>query len=276
MKRIAVIGHTGVVGSAIVRRAQRDGADVTGFSRSTGFDLAAPATDALDRSRPAIVFLAAALTNVDYCELHADESRRINVDGPAAIAEWCAARDIPLVFFSSDYVFDGADGPYDESRSPRPLNVYGRQKLAAEEAIAGVGAESLIVRTTGVFGAEQARKNFVLSLIDRLSRGENVQVPRDQIGTPTWADDLADAVMTVLRSESRGIMHITGASRMSRFEFARRIAAHFGLDEKRIIGVDTASLGQPAPRPLSAGLISNRLGRALMTVDEALGAFASS
>lgn len=272
MARIVIIGHTGVVGTALHRAAAREGHEVTGLSRSTGFELA---TDSPSLEGVKAVFLCAALTNVDECERNPPASRSLNVDAPARIAEECARAGARLVFYSTDYVFDGAAGPYDENALPHPINVYGRDKLAAERAIAGIlPATHAIIRTTVVFGPEHARKNFVIRLHDRLRAGETVLVPDDQLGTPTWSADLAGASLDVLREDVPGVLHIAGATRASRYDFAVRAAEILGLDATLIRRCDTPSLGQPARRPLEAGLVSVRLKRRMATMDEGLRAFA--
>lgn len=277
MRQIAIVGHTGVVGTALLRLAMRNDLDIVTASRSPQaskqFDLA---TDefSLD-ANVETVFLTAALTNVDYCEQHPDESRKTNLEGPLRIAKWCAGNGARFVFFSSDYVFDGVDGPYGEDSVPLPVNVYGRHKLEAEHAIADVLPDvHLIIRTTVVFGPEHARKNFAVRLVDQLRMGRSVSVPDDQIGTPTWSIDLAEHALELDERKSTGIVHVAGSSRVSRYDFALRAAEMFSLDASLISRCDTPSLHQPARRPMNAGLVSTRLRRRTCTMDEGLHAFA--
>ena len=195
---------------------------------------------------------------------------------PARVAAWCARNRSRLIFFSTDYVFDGTAGPYGESAQPHPLNVYGRDKLAAEVAIAGILPDAhAIVRTTVVFGPERARKNFVLRLYDQLSAGQSLLVPDDQIGTPTWSADLAEAAIALFQEKVSGVVHVAGPTLVSRYDFAVRAAEILGLDPQLLRRCRTASLDQAARRPLAAGLTSTRFNRRMHTVDEALHAFAA-
>jgi dTDP-4-dehydrorhamnose reductase len=278
MPRIAIIGHSGVVGSALHRAAVRDALEIITASRSHDadlmIDLANPAMD-LDRLTGCeTVYLCAALTNVDFCEQNTEASRSVNVDGPAQIAGWCARNDAKLVFFSSDYVFDGRHGPYDETAATNPINVYGRHKAEAEDAITRIlPKRHAIIRTTVVFGMEAARKNFAMRLFDELRAGRTVNVPDDQIGTPTWSDALAEATLRLSHVGTHGVFHVAGPSRMSRYDFALRAADILGLDGGLIRTVSTESLRQSAPRPLEAGLISAKVPQ-LPSLDSALRSFA--
>lgn len=283
MKTIAIIGHTGVVGSALVDEASRRGLEAIGVSRS-----ARPPHrqwDLLSHTPPDLpdvdaVFLTAALTNVDRCEQDPELSRAVNYDAVVRLARWCAARNVHLIFYSSDYVFDGASGPYDESATTSPINVYGGHKRDAERALAELlPNRHTILRTTVVFGFEPAAKNFALALRDRLRAGERMRVPCDQVGTPTWSRDLAAASFDLVQAGARGIFHVAGATRLSRADFARIAARTFELDENLVESVTTAELAQPAARPLSAGLVSSRLagviGRPMLELADALRRFAS-
>src|SRR5260221_13236216 len=210
MVRTAIIGHTGVVGNALQRHALHEGLDVVSLSRASDadvvFDLVADdvALDALGSVDT--IFLCAALTNVDFCEKNPEASRAVNVDGPRRVAQWCARNHAQLFFFSTDYVFDGLAGPYDETASPNPLNAYGRHKLEAELAIAqALPRAQAVVRTTWVFGRERGRKNFAVRLLDEMRAGRRGTVPDDQIGTPTGSGDFAGAPRSVYRAAFPGV-----------------------------------------------------------------------
>ena len=227
----------------------------------------------LDRTRPGIVFFPAAEPNVDWCEEHPADAREANVVPALAALELTCALGARFVFFSTDYVFDGAAGPYREDDDPHPIQVYGRHKREVEEGVLAAGGT--IIRTTHVFGYEpHPAKNFVLRLADRLRSGERVRVPSDQVSTPTWSDDLAAASAAV--ASDGGIWNVAGPDRMSRPELALAVARHFGLREDLVDAVPTRALGQPAARPLEGGLVTDRLaarlGRSLSTVPAALDA----
>jgi len=209
--------------------------------------------------RPQAVILNAGLTHVDYCEQHPDEAAAVNVRGVLKIARMCDEYMAKIVFFSSEYIFDGASGPYSESDKTNPLNVYGKQKLEAEEIVANAGLDWLIVRTTVVYGQDPQGKNFVARLVRSLRQGETVKVANDQISTPTYSADLAGAVETLVRQDRRGLYNVAGADRLSRYDFAILVCEEFGLDKNLVRSVTTEELGQAATRPLSAGLKIDKL-----------------
>jgi dTDP-4-dehydrorhamnose reductase len=206
------------------------------------------------RVAPSVIFQTAALPNVDWCEDHRRECWAMNVEGTANLAR--AAREVgaKLVYFSTDYVFDGRDGPYAEDDTPNPISVYGEAKLAAERFIQEHLPDHLIVRVTVVYGWERRGKNFVMGLIRRLGHGETIPVPGDQIGSPTYADNLVDVVLDLVSADRRGIYHVAGSEVMDRYTFACLAADTFGLDKAGLLRVTTAELGQRAARPLRAGM----------------------
>ncbi|HWP28661.1 MAG TPA: dTDP-4-dehydrorhamnose reductase [Chloroflexota bacterium] len=209
---------------------------------------------------PDVVVHTAALTDVDRCEREPERAWLVNVRATEWVAEACARQGALLVHLSSEYVFDGQAGPYAETDPPRPLSVYGRTKLASEQIVAQRCARWIVARTTVLFGyAPGTRGNFVLWLLDRLARGERTRVVVDQVGSPTLADNLAEMLLALIEGGGQGIYHTVGASRLSRYEFARLAAAVFGLDTQLIEPVTTRELGQVAPRPLRAGLLTRRL-----------------
>ena len=262
-----VIGASGQVGEHLMRCLQGAGYPAAGTYYPDPrpgllpLDIRDQRTVAvlLDQIRPEIVYLPAALTNVDYCELHPDESYVTNVLGTCHVAREVERIGAKLVFFSSDYVFDGLDGPYAESDPVHPICEYGRQKVLGEHYIALNVSNFLIVRTTVVYGWESQGKNFVYRLLNALKDGQILKVPADQIGNPTYASNLARAVIELSRSDESGVYHIVGPERVSRYEFACEAARVFGLDENLIQPVSTSELQQPALRPLSAGMVVGKI-----------------
>jgi dTDP-4-dehydrorhamnose reductase len=258
-----VIGASGQVGAHLVRAASEAGCETGGtyYAQPVAgllqLDIRSwPAVHSLlTQVRPAVVYLPASLTNVDYCELHPEESYAINVLGACHVARCTRAIGAKLVYFSSDYVFDGKAGPYREDDPANPLCAYGRQKVMAEHYIATNVPDYLIVRTTVVYGWEQQGKNFVCRLADTLKAGRVLRVPTDQIGSPVYAPNLAQAVVELALADAQGIYHVAGPQRVSRYEFACEAARVFRLEESLIQGVVTSELGQPAPRPLDAGMV---------------------
>ncbi len=276
MKQHLVIGASGQVGFHLLQTLGTSGNLVVGTFRKQPLpnllhlDIRNPEdVDALiTLIRPNIVWLPASLTNVDYCETHPAEGYAINVLGVKHVV-WASNRvGAKLVYFSSDYVFDGKDGPYSEDATANPICEYGRQKLIAEHYVSLWAEDYLIIRTTVVYGWEPQQKNFVERLVKTLQKGQVLRVPDDQMGSPTYAFDLARAARDLVEAGASGVYHVVGPERASRYEFAREAARIFGLDVKLIRPVSTTELGQVAKRPLNAGMTAKRmqdvLGRELL------------
>jgi dTDP-4-dehydrorhamnose reductase len=215
--------------------------------------------------RPDVVYLPASLTNVDYCELHPDEAYEINVAGVCNVVR--ATKDVGagLVYLSSDYVFDGSCGPYAEGDPARPICVYGWQKLLGEHYIALHASRFLVVRTTVVYGWESQGKNFIQRLVESLRKGDRVQVPLDQVGSPTYGPNLAEAIVELVEKGCQGLFHVVGPKLVSRYDLAVAAAGAFGLDPAMVVPVSTRDLGQAAPRPLNAGMVVDKAHSVLET-----------
>jgi dTDP-4-dehydrorhamnose reductase len=221
----------------------------------------------LDEARPNAVVHTAAMTDVDDAERRRDEAWAINADGTANVARACAARGVHLVYLSTEYVFDGEDGPYAEDAPTNPLGWYARTKRAGELAVAAAGGSWTVARSTVLYGyAPHLRPNFVLWLLRQLRAGEVVPVVHDQVGSPTLADNLAEMVLALATSRARGVYNTVGATILSRYDFARLAAETFELDPDLVAPISTASLAQPAPRPLRAGLKMDRFRAAFPDV----------
>lgn len=222
-----------------------------------------------------VVLVTAADPSVDRCEIEPAATRRVNVEGVRNVAD--AARDIgaTFVYFSSDYVFDGEDGPYRETDPVHPINEYGRQKVDAEE-LAGALQSHIVCRVSGVFGWEPHRRNFVCQVIDRLRTAKDVVAADDQVLCPTYAIELARVVRHLVASGFEGTIHVVGPEALTRAAFASRVAQAFGLDATAIRGVPGSSLKAKAPRPTNSALSDTRLrsvlGRGLPPLDDSLAA----
>jgi dTDP-4-dehydrorhamnose reductase len=266
--RVLVVGATGLIGSHLVRAFGRRGWEVVGTTTGVGrpgvrqLDLldGSATRSALREIAPDVVVCAAANPYVDLCEREPAVTRALNVDATLRLGVESDAVGARFVFLSSDYVFDGESPPYDEGAKPAPLNVYGQQKRDVETAMAALPGH-LLCRTSGVFGTESRRKNFVWQVVDRLRRGEDVQAATDQRLAPTSARVLASAIGFLLSSEASGLFHVAGDESPTRAEFARLIARTFALDEGRVRGTSTAELGLVAKRPRDSTLRSIRLTR---------------
>lgn len=230
--------------------------------------------EAIISLRPEVILHPAANPNVEYCEEHPEETRNVNVEGSKNLMD--AAKEIgaKFVFFSSDYIFDGTEGPYSEGDPPNPINEYGRQKLAVENLIKCTLEDFMIVRSTIVYGWERHGKNFAMRLIRNLRQGTPMKVPCDQIGSPTYADNMAQVVKELIESDKAGVYNVAGSDLVSRYIFAKKIAEVFELDMRLLIPVTTEELGQKAKRPLNAGMrstkVQNEVSLRLLGVKEGL------
>jgi dTDP-4-dehydrorhamnose reductase len=254
-----VIGASGLVGGALLEALAEAGRDAIGTYAGHGraglrpLDIRdATAVHALIEDVGAdVIYVPASLTNVDFCETHPEESYAINVAGVCHVV----ATGRRVVYFSSDYVFAGDKGPYREGDPVQPLCVYGEHKLAAERALP---PDALILRTTVVYGPEWQGKNFIYRLRSTLRDGHRLRVPHDQIGSPTYAPNLARAAVALERAGCTGVYHVAGPARVSRYELALAAAEVFGLDRRLIDPIATPELRQAARRPLDAGMVSDK------------------
>ncbi len=229
----------------------------------------------VDELQPQFVINTAAITNVDQCETERELAWNVNVAGVENLAIASKLVGAKIIQFSTDYVFDGKAGPYDEDARPNPLSYYGRTKLASENVLRTSGNPFTIVRTMVLYGvALRTRVNFVLWLIHELEHGKTVRVVDDQYGNPTLADDLAYAVLKIIAFDREGVYHIAGSELLSRYEFAVKLARHFGFDKKLVTAAKSVALKQPAPRPLRSGFITlkaeTQLGIKMSNVEQGL------
>jgi len=267
---VLLIGAGGLVGRHL--REALSGLGVTATYRTDplpgGVALDITDHDAVRRTiretRPDAIVLAAADAYVERCEREPAATRLVNVEAPRVIAAEAKAHSAQFVVFSSEYVFDGTAGHYAEDAERHPINEYGRQKVALEDLALATG-RGLVCRTSGVFGGDQERKNFVLQLVDRLRAGKPFDVASDQLVTPTYAPSLANAVAALIRRDERGVVHVAGPRILGRLEFARLVAATYRLPAELLRARPTAELGLVAPRPLRCGLDVDRLRELLGT-----------
>lgn len=257
--RVLIVGASGFVGSALYALFGSEAVGtycthpVPGLRQLDVRDAGAVKRAVADVA-PHLILHPAAQPHVDWCEDHVAESFEINVVGAGNVAGAARVVGARYVFLSTDYVFNGAAGPYREDAIPDPLNVYGCHKLQAERRIAGCADNCVIVRTCGVYGFDRHGRNFVMGLLARGRRGEPMYLPSDQWGTPTYVVDLAEAVRELALSTCRGIYHVVGPEFVDRVSFAGVACAVFGLDPSFLRPRSTAELGQGAVRPLRGGL----------------------
>jgi dTDP-4-dehydrorhamnose reductase len=232
----------------------------------------------LDAHELDAIYCVGGMTWVDGCEKDPELAQRTNARGPGVLAEYARQRGVPYVFFSTDYVFDGAKehpGPYAEDALVHPLSVYGTTKLAGEQRVLAAHPEALVLRTTWVYGADARQKNYLYSMMRSLAAGQPMQVPADQVSTPTYNHDLVRVALALVAARASGLFHVGGPELIGRLEFAQRVARALGLDAQLLQGMATAELMQPAARPLESGLAIGKLAAQhphlrMRSLDEAL------
>jgi len=235
---------------------------------------------AIVSAAPRVVVHTAAETDVDRCETERDLARRINVDGTANIADACTRVGAKLILVSTDYVFDGSKGKYKETDQPNPISFYGVTKLEAERIGTSTSPDCLIVRPSVLYGWHPTKLNFATWILKGLREHQILRVVKDHINSPTFADNLARAIQRAIERNSRGILHIAGDERISRFDFARRIARRFSLDESLLVPAEMKDLDWVARRPrdssLNVGKAEKELGIELFGVNRGLEEMARS
>lgn len=206
---------------------------------------------------PDFIIHTAAYTNVDGCETQRELSWKVNVKSVEYIAEASRLIDAHLIHFSTDYVFDGKNGPYTEVDIPCPISYYGKTKLASENIIKLISPLYTIIRTNVLYGpALYGRPDFVKWVVASLRENKTIRIVTDQVNNPTFTDDIIQAVSKITEYKKQGLYNIGGKEFLNRFDFTLRIADYFNLDKKLIEPILTETLKQPAPRPLKSGLIN--------------------
>ncbi|HEY3997898.1 MAG TPA: dTDP-4-dehydrorhamnose reductase, partial [Candidatus Xenobia bacterium] len=259
---IVVLGSTGQVGRACIEILGNDG---RGLSRAEAdMSRVGDVLERLELLRPDAVVNASAYTAVDKAEEEEELATDINGRAPGVLAAWCAARDIPLVHYSTDYVFDGkVERPWRETDAVHPLNAYGRSKLAGEVSVAAAGGRFLIFRTSWVYDA--TGRNFVKTMARLGQEKDSLRVVDDQVGAPTYAPHLAALSLQAVRqamASSRfrsGIYHLCHAGETSWFGFAQAIfeglrSRGVALRVQRLETISTREYGGPTIRPLNSRL----------------------
>jgi len=268
--RLFITGGSGLLGSRIAEIAINIGYDVycgynqhrPEFGKAVRIDLADTKTlSVLKEIRPDVIIHSAAITDVDKCEVERDLAMKVNAEGVKALSEIAKEIGSFLIYISTDYVFDGEKGMYSEEDETNPVNFYGYTKLLGEKFC----TDFCIARTCVIYGARKAsgKQNFVLWLIEKLRNGESVKVVTDQFVTPTLNTNLARMILEIAEERLKGIFHLAGATRISRFDFALEIAREFGLDKGLIIPAKMHEMRWIARRPRDSSLSTSKARRVL-------------
>lgn len=273
MKNALIIGASGFVGSELFKAFSSDTAwgtfgtcskrKMDGLKYLNVTDLQSIKT-VFAESQSDTVIIAASLTNVEYCEKNREEAYKINVSGIENLVNVCKRYHCRVIFISTEYVFDGLNGPYDEKAKVNPINYYGETKLLGERIIQKELMDYLIVRTTVVYGWDLQSKNFIMQLIRNLGDNKVMKVPVDQVSCPTYCPNLAEMIKECCDKNIKGIINLVGPDILDRFTFAVKVAEQLNLNKDFLQGIETKMLGQLAPRPLKAGL---KIDKALSLLD---------
>ncbi len=259
--RLLIVGASGFLGRALCDTPSDDWARVpasrSGQQDHLVVDVTQPdlVRDAVAQARPRWVINAAAMTSVDGCEQNPGLARAIHVTGTRNLVQACEQVGCGLVNLSTNYVFNGQNGPYAEGDDARPVNVYGQTKLASERVLLNARCRSIVVRTAVLYGFRPScRPNFVTWAMSSLARREAIRVVTDERANPTFVDELASFILKLCQTDFQGVVHFAGADFLTRFEMVERICAVMGFDLALVSATTSAEFGQLAPRPLRAGL----------------------
>lgn len=265
--KIFITGGSGLAGSRLAEMALARGDEVfSGYAhnrpacgRGVRLDLLDTdgIRDIIERTRPDAIVHSAALTDVDRCEREKDLAFRMNVEGTRAVAEGARAVGSFLVYVSTDYVFDGRRGLYREGDQTGPVSYYGLSKLLGEELSLDQGC---VARTCVIYGRRPAsgKVNFALWILNSLESGKEISVVTDQFITPTLNSNLAAMLLEAADRQLSGIYHLSGASRVSRYDFACQLADMFELDSRLILPSRMSDLDWLAERPKDSSLDTSK------------------
>ncbi len=269
-KRILIFGSNGMLGQRLTTfyKSKKDVELLASSAEETSFfpEVDYRKVNIVDKNQvkkiiydfyPDFIINAAAFTNVDACETQRELAWKINVVGVSNIANYAWTCDAHLIHISSDYVFDGENGPYTEKDKVNPISYYGRTKLASENVIIGSGVKNTIIRPNVLYGpAKYGRPDFVKWVVNSLKNNKPIRIVTDQFNNPTYLDDLVSAIASIIEFKREGVYHIGGSELLSRYDFTIRIADYFKLNKDLITPITTPDLNQPARRPLKSGLIT--------------------
>ncbi|MGB0403927.1 MAG: SDR family oxidoreductase [Salibacteraceae bacterium] len=267
--KVFISGASGLVGGNCYRYFKEKGMDVVGSHFKFPLEHTVP-FDTLDLNNtenfdleafsPDYIIHCGALTWVDYCEDHQDESYSKTVQSTKNLLTIAEKTGAKLIYISTDYVFDGKNGPYSETDDVNPVNIYGEHKLEGERLTLSSNPENLSIRITNVYGTEARNKNFVMRLVDNIGKGEEMELklPFDQYATPINAHDIARALYHLIEDKKSGIYNIASTDYVNRIQLAQRVLNYFPNHKVNIVPVSTKEFNPPADRPLLGGLKTDK------------------
>ena len=273
--KVLITGSNGLLGQKLLHKLRVDkGINLVAISRGENrvseksgyiyFNLDITDNDEVERviveQMPDVVINTAAMTNVDMCEDKKDACDALNVNAVQYLANACQKINAHLIHISTDFIFDGEDGPYTEEDKPNPLSYYGLSKLKSEQLLQDHMVKWTILRTIIIFGIGErlSKENIVLWAKGALEKGDSLNIIDDQFRAPTLAEDLADACILAAKKKAYGIFNASGKDIMSVYEMVERIRKYYGLDNTNLSRISTSTLNQKAKRPPRTGFILNK------------------
>jgi dTDP-4-dehydrorhamnose reductase len=274
MQKFLITGASGLLGSKIIEFAKH-GYEVIPSHNTKPLHLSSlklEITDLnevlsiLNKFKPHMVVHAASETSVDKCETEKEHAWKANVAGTRNIAKACHKVNAKLIYISTDYVFDGEKGFYDEEDKPNPVNYYGLTKLEGEKQVIEHSKNYAILRTSVLYGWHPWKQNFATWVINQLKQDKEINVVDDHYNTPTLADNLAEIAIEVAEKDLRGLYHASGRERISRYEFAKQIAKTYNLNAELVKPVKMSQLtAWIAKRPKDSSLNTGKIQKQLKT-----------
>ena len=274
MYKILVTGASGLLGSKVIDKSEAEYVVFPTHSTQqfSPCSLRMNITDenevksVFGKVKPNVVVHTAAETNVDECETHKEHALKVNADGTKNLAEACNQIGARILYISTDYVFDGEKGFYTEEDHPNPVNHYGLTKLKGEKYVQELCSSFAILRTSVLYGVHPQKPNFAKWIITALKEGKSIHVVEDHYNSPTLADNLAEAIVEIIGRELEGLYHTAGNERISRYEFALKIAEAFDLEASLVKPVKMDDLkGWKAKRPKDSSLCVDKVQKKIVT-----------
>jgi len=273
--KILITGSNGLLGQKLLHKLRQD-PSVELFATSKGENRVSEqngytyselditdqkqVAELIANKKPDVVINTAAMTNVDLCEDERQDCDALNVEAVRYLADACEKIDAHLIQISTDFIFDGEDGPYTEQDMPNPLSYYGLSKLKSEQLLQAHSVKWTVLRTIIVFGVGEnlSKGNIVLWAKGALEKGEPLNIIDDQFRAPTLAEDLADICILAAKKKAFGIFNASGKDIMSIYEIVERIAKHYGNSTENLNKISTETLKQKAGRPPKTGFILDK------------------
>jgi len=278
--KILITGSNGLLGQKIIKQCLSKKIDFLATSKGDNRNSSCPQTNykslditnydeiesLIEKIQPTHIINTAAVTNVDYCESNSELCHSVNVKAVGNLLGLSTLHNCHLTHLSTDFVFDGKDGPYNENDHVNPLSIYAKSKVDSEELLkASPYSNWCILRTIIVFGEGEnlSRSNIVLWAKSALEKGNPLTIVDDQFRAPTWANDLAWACIQSANQRAKGIYHVSGPETFSIFELVKRVANFFNLDFTNVSAIKSNTLNQAAKRPPKTGFDINKARKEL-------------